>query len=222
MIRIPRWSLLVRQESLELVSAHFKTNSKLLLDRCVKWNPKLLVEIFSNRQRYGLDIPDLHEARRILRRIVYSPGDDVLQLAAAFTALYPSYNLPPATSDLTSCVLLAQACCRSASSATDTKAAFTSLFPTLIKTLNNGNASQKRPEYKSPDELRTLGKGNDASSVASRRESGFTQTDVVEWKWVNDGVQDMLSSLKTQWPESAEKYSNPLSVFLQSRLSSAS
>ena len=73
LIRIPRWSLLVRQESLELVSAHFKTNSKLLLDRCVKWNPKLLVEIFSNRQRYGLDIPDLHEARRILRRIVYSP-----------------------------------------------------------------------------------------------------------------------------------------------------
>jgi len=154
----------------------------------------------------------------MLRHIVFAPGrtsgSEALQQTVALAALYPSYGLPTATSDLTSCVLLAQSCCRGESLAEpQTKDALASLLPALLKALG-----KEKEVPKLPDDLKRLGKGNDASSVASRRESGFTQTDAVEWKWVNLGVQDVLTSIKKHWPEKAERYANSLNAFLLSRL----
>lgn len=184
----------------------------------MKWHPKLLIEVFSNRQRYGLDIPDITEARRMLRHIVFAParssGSEVVQQAVALAALYPSYGLPAATSDLTSCVLLAQSCCRGEPLAEpQTKDALASLIPAMLKALG-----KEKEVPKLPDDLKRLGKGNDASSVAIKRESGFTQTEAVEWKWVNAGIQDVLTSIKKHWPEKAERYANSLNTFLRSRL----
>ena len=88
-------------------------------------------------------------------------------------------------------------------------------MPFLIKALDD---AKKAPNFELPTSANKLGKGNDAASVASKRESGFTQTDAVEWKWVNTGVRELLSSVKKTWPESAERHSKPLVAFLQSRL----
>ena len=97
----------------------------LLLDRCLLYNPPLLVQIFSNRPKYGMDIPSISEARRILSKLVTSRPHSVtsqgreaqvalsasiLERASLFAALYPVYGLGDALGDVMSSALLTQAC----------------------------------------------------------------------------------------------------------------
>lgn len=164
-------------------------------DRCVKHNPALLIDIFENRPLFGIDIPDLAQARRILYAIVNSTPhpseadsnteraqDSSLRNAARFTALYPTFELPPATQDLTSLALLAEACARDVNSSVGNKA-LSALLPTLAAMLQRPGPSPPRGDYQ------LIGKGNDPASVAERRHAGITQTTAVEWKWVTTSLR---------------------------------
>ncbi|EJD01985.1 uncharacterized protein FOMMEDRAFT_168553 [Fomitiporia mediterranea MF3/22] len=102
-----------------------------LIDRCLAWSPPTLVTILSDRQKYGLTLPNMTDARRILRRLIfYRPhpiaqqssstnaegkaraNAEALKNAVTFAALLPSHGLRKPMEDVVCCALLAQACAR--------------------------------------------------------------------------------------------------------------
>lgn len=159
-----------------------------------------------------MDIPDIEEARRILRALVMqgksrlSP-EDALQNAVSFAALYPLYGFRPASTDLMSCTLLAQACSQvllhiSPAGATSsvaegeisseqkpTSSPLVSVIPDLLRALRaSGSQIPKEPELKtdtSPDPLHI-----------SARESGRTQSVLLERVWVAAGLREIHRGLE--------------------------
>ncbi|KAI5122032.1 hypothetical protein M0805_008022 [Coniferiporia weirii] len=211
-----------------------------LIDRCLAWNPSLLVQLFSDRPRYGLTIPSLPEARRILRRLVLArphpvaqstdahvrctAASEALRNAATFTALFPAHGLPPATSDLACCALLAQACARNIVTAPAPKVdgkgeaegsnaeadanvdvrqlsalsqrGLVSITADLALALTPDKERRALRVLPSRVKRARLGKGDHAPSVKEKREGGFTQTHAVEWAWVTAGLRDVVAALK--------------------------
>lgn len=153
-----------------------------------------------------MDIPDISEARRILRKLIFSrshphvqPVDETerraanaetLKLAVTFTALYPAYRLPLATSDLTSCALLAQACSLDLPEEERSRSqnALTTLIPKLANKLQARKAVLQKGQHSDLE--------NAGTAVLSRRESGFTQSEATEWKWVQSALVDVRRALQ--------------------------
>ncbi|TDL16854.1 hypothetical protein BD410DRAFT_794862 [Rickenella mellea] len=182
------------------------TVSENFIDRALLLEPRLLVDIFADRPKYGMDIPDLPTARRILYKLVVSSPlnsspeasftTDAARVAASFAALYPVYGLPPATQDLTSLALLARACARDAMQTgnADSKDALLSLIPSLISKLSSRTGST---EPLNVDDTESGVHGPQTlAAVASQRRAGYTQTSEVEWKWVTMSVWDVKCALR--------------------------
>jgi len=69
--------------------------------------PLLALQVFSNRQQYGLDLSTLTAARQLLHSLHLAHSlPDIITL----TALFKVYNLPPISTDLISCAMLTSAC----------------------------------------------------------------------------------------------------------------
>ncbi|KAL5520593.1 hypothetical protein ACEPAF_2594 [Sanghuangporus sanghuang] len=100
-----------------------------IIDRFVAWQPTLLLRLLTERPKYGVTLPNVAEARRILRRLVfYRPPEiagtpdieakkkanaEALKNSVTFAALLPAHGFPKAaTEDEVCCALLAQACAR--------------------------------------------------------------------------------------------------------------
>ncbi|KAH8112434.1 hypothetical protein DFH11DRAFT_1728613 [Phellopilus nigrolimitatus] len=195
-----------------------------LIDRCLAWHPALLVQLFADRPRYGLTLPSLSEARRILHRLVRPPASpaDALRNAATFAALYPAHGLPPASTDLTSCTLLAQACARALSPAAkkagepELGAAAQRGLVSLAADLARGLAPpHARRPLNVPGGLARLGKGDHAPSVRARREGGFSPTRAAEWAWTTRGLADIVRALRSVQDRA---YVRVLSAALAARL----
>ncbi|THH31419.1 hypothetical protein EUX98_g2758 [Antrodiella citrinella] len=70
-------------------------------------SPQLALQVFTDHPKYGLDLATLPAARRLLHSLhVEHPLADSITVSA----LYKIYNLPPISSDLVSCAMLASAC----------------------------------------------------------------------------------------------------------------
>ncbi|KLO16852.1 hypothetical protein SCHPADRAFT_994816 [Schizopora paradoxa] len=183
------------------------------IDRCVVRHPTLLVRVFSDHTKYGMDIPDVKEARRILRAIVLQGksrvnAEEALQSAVSFAALYPLYGFRPASTDLTSCTLLAQACSQvllhqpsaetnasaegeSSSEQKPNSSPLISIVPDLLRTLRS---SATRPP-KEP-ELEGGASQNPDALHAAARESGRTQSHILERMWVAAGLREIYRGLE--------------------------
>lgn len=156
-----------------------------------------------------MDIPSISDARRILRALV-SQGNgtlqpkEALQHATSFAALYPLYGFRPATSDLTSCALLAQACSQTVLRAPTadspevtnetaplkpSTSTLVAIIPHLLSSLRfSGNKpSAGASREKSGDEV--------TRSVSIFRESGYTQGNDLERKWVTSALREIRLAL---------------------------
>lgn len=86
------------------------------LGRCITLgHPEIALEALQKRSKYGVDIPSLVTARRLLHalsrpssKITHQILSDTLQ----FAELYPTYGLPPASTDVFSCATVASAISR--------------------------------------------------------------------------------------------------------------
>ncbi|KIJ49525.1 hypothetical protein M422DRAFT_44876 [Sphaerobolus stellatus SS14] len=78
--------------------------------------PELALEVFVNHPKYGLDLPFLACARRLLRALsIPRPGyddDNILPDCLALADLYPVYGFPPASKDVVSCAIIASVVAR--------------------------------------------------------------------------------------------------------------
>ncbi|KAL5514903.1 hypothetical protein ACEPAG_2219 [Sanghuangporus baumii] len=100
-----------------------------IIDRFLAWQPTLIFKLLAERPKYGVTLPSIAEARRILRRLVFyrlpeiagtsdieakkKANAEALRNAVTFAALLPAHGFPKAaTEDEVCCALLAQACAR--------------------------------------------------------------------------------------------------------------
>ncbi|KAH8075989.1 hypothetical protein BXZ70DRAFT_902565 [Cristinia sonorae] len=69
--------------------------------------PQIALQVFTDHPKYGMDLSTLPAARQLLHSLhVEHPLSDSI----AVSALYKIYDLPPLSSDLISCAMLASAC----------------------------------------------------------------------------------------------------------------
>lgn len=210
-----------------------------MLDRCLAWKPTLVLQLFADRPRYGLTIPSLPDARRILRRLVFAREPSVMQSddpairAAAnaealrngtrFAALLPMHGLSPATADPACCALLAQACARNlnfssqvaqgkegkeeggAELTAESTRGLMAITAELWRALK-ADASKPAEHVADP----RVGKGDHVPSVAAKRESGFTQTPLVEFKWITEALRDVVQALNATSSKSTDGFSSLL------------
>ena len=85
----------------------------LLSGRCARLkHPEMALKALQDRPKYGMDVTSLTSARRLLHalslpRTREGDASQTLFECLAFAELYPLYNLPPASSDIVSCAILA-------------------------------------------------------------------------------------------------------------------
>lgn len=99
-----------------MLSPYFWLTSVAQLGRCITLgHPEIALEALQNRSKYGVDIPSLETARRLLHalsrpssKITHQILSDTLQ----FAELYPTYGLPSASKDVFSCATVASAISR--------------------------------------------------------------------------------------------------------------
>ncbi|GJJ06420.1 hypothetical protein Clacol_000611 [Clathrus columnatus] len=79
-------------------------------------HPEVALEALQNRSKYGMDIPSIATARRLLHALSRPASKitrEILFNTLSFADLYPSYLLPPACKDVVSCAILASTISRS-------------------------------------------------------------------------------------------------------------
>jgi len=172
------------------------------IDRCIFRHPTLLIQVFSHHVKFGMDIPDIKEARRILRALVikgktHLHPEDALQDTVSFAALYPVYGFQPASTDLTSCTLLAQACSQvmlrkspaegeTPSEQKPNSAPLVSVIPDLLRTLRSSGS--RTSQESDTSQL-------SASLQAEARQTGHTQSMTLERMWVAAGLREIHRGL---------------------------
>lgn len=125
-----------------------------------------------------------------------------------FVALFPAHGLPSATTDETCCALLAQAYARylyraqnAATNATEVDGKDKAVDISADSTATRGLLAITselwrtfRKDLESPTK-QGFDLQDSAKSMISRRESGFTQSPVVESLWVTHALQDVVRAL---------------------------
>lgn len=99
-----------------MLNPYFWLTSATQLGRCITLgHPEIALETSQNRSKYGIDIPSIVTARRLLHalsrpssKITHQILSDTLQ----FAELYPIYGLPSASTDVFSCATVASAISR--------------------------------------------------------------------------------------------------------------
>jgi len=78
--------------------------------------PALALKVLQDRPKYGVDVPSIASARHLLNALSRVRTEDdparPLRDCLALAELYPLYDLPPASTDVISCVLLARVIAR--------------------------------------------------------------------------------------------------------------
>ena len=83
------------------------------LGRCIHLrHPEIALEVVVNRPKYGMDMPSLNTARRLLQGLSQAREgyneEQILNECLALAEVYPVYGFPPATQDVVSCSILAK------------------------------------------------------------------------------------------------------------------